>query len=163
MNVTSTAILVTWDEVDPEDQNGEIVMYEIKYVPLETCSRSLATKTVAITDTSMLATTLTDLEEYVEYNISVRAYTSVGAGPYSDPVIEKTLEDGEVPQWLSTSTKLLIFALYIQSLMPLRLKFHGRKSMQLMRMESSLSMRFSMSLSRHLEARYPLILPTLHI
>ena len=94
MDVTSTTILVTWDEVDPEDQNGEIVMYDVRYVPLETCSGSLATKTVNIMDTSMLTTTLTDLEEYVEYNISVRARTMVGPGPYSDPVIERTAEDG---------------------------------------------------------------------
>ena len=40
-------------------------------------------------------TNLTGLEEYVEYNITVRAYTSVGPGPYSDPPItERTMEDG---------------------------------------------------------------------
>ena len=94
MDVTSRMILVTWDEVDVENQNGEIVKYEVQYVPLETCSGSLVTRTVNIMDTSMLTTTLTGLKEYVEYNISVRAYTRVGAGPYSDPVIERTAEDG---------------------------------------------------------------------
>ena len=38
---------------------------------------------------------LTELEEYVEYNISVRAYTSVGPGPYSEEVTERTDEDGK--------------------------------------------------------------------
>ena len=36
---------------------------------------------------------LTGLEENVEYSIRVRAYTSVGAGPYSDLVNVTTNED----------------------------------------------------------------------
>ncbi len=34
------------------------------------------------------------LEEYVQYNVSVRAYTSIGPGPFSSPVTERTLETG---------------------------------------------------------------------
>ena len=37
---------------------------------------------------------LTGLEEDVVYSILVRAYTSVGAGPYSGAVMERTQEDG---------------------------------------------------------------------
>ena len=37
---------------------------------------------------------LTGLQEYVDYSIRVRAYTSVGPGPYSDDVIQRTEEDG---------------------------------------------------------------------
>ena len=33
---------------------------------------------------------------YTEYNISVRAYTSVGPGPYSVGVVERTDTDGEL-------------------------------------------------------------------
>ncbi len=39
---------------------------------------------------------LRGLEEYVQYNISVRARTSIGPGPYSTPIMERTLEDGRV-------------------------------------------------------------------
>ena len=39
--------------------------------------------------------TLTGLQEFTEYNISVRAYTSVGPGPYSEEVTNRTFEDGE--------------------------------------------------------------------
>ena len=35
-----------------------------------------------------------NLEEFVDYSISVHAYTSAGAGPYSDGVIERTNTDG---------------------------------------------------------------------
>ena len=38
---------------------------------------------------------LTGLEEYVEYNISVRAYTRAGSGPHSDPVTKMTDMDSK--------------------------------------------------------------------
>ena len=69
-------------------------MYEIQFVPLETFGGQITSDTVNTSDGSVLMMVLTSLEEYVEYNISVRAYTSVGPGPYSDPVTERTLEDG---------------------------------------------------------------------
>ena len=95
VNITATAVSfteieVTWEEVPAINRNGEITMYEVMYDPLQTFD-VLVVDTVNI---SMLSTVLTDLEEYVEYNISVRAYTSTGPGPYSDPVTVRTLEDG---------------------------------------------------------------------
>ena len=42
-----------------------------------------------------LTAVLTGLQEFVDYNISVRAYTSVGEGPYSTEVTEMTAEDGK--------------------------------------------------------------------
>ena len=80
-----------WDEVIPIDQNGVITIYEVMYTPLEDFDGTIMTRTTNVTDLSVL---LTDLEEYVNYTISVRAYTSVGAGTYSDPVIALTNEDG---------------------------------------------------------------------
>ena len=42
----------------------------------------------------VLGTQLTGLEEFVEYNITVRAYTDAGNGPLNAGVIMKTLEAG---------------------------------------------------------------------
>ena len=95
MAVSSTEILVMWEEVPEADRNGVIEVYEVLYVPLETCDGLTMPGTVNITNISTLFTTLTGLQEYVEYNISVRAYTSVGPGPYSDGVVERTEEDGK--------------------------------------------------------------------
>ena len=77
-----------WVEVPPAERNGVITVYEIRYMPLETCDRT--TMSVNLTNITMTSITLTGLEEYVEYNISVRAYTNVGPGPYSDDVMERT-------------------------------------------------------------------------
>ena len=92
MAVSSTEIEVSWEEVPAIDENGIILLYEIQFVPLET--DALVTETVN-TSGPVLTTNLTGLQEYVEYSISVRAYTSVGPGPYSDPLTRRTLEDGE--------------------------------------------------------------------
>ena len=81
-----------WDEVVPIDQNGVITMYEVMYTPLEDFDGSIMTRTTNGTELSLL---LMDLEEYVNYTISVRAYTTVGAGPNSDPVIVLTNEEGK--------------------------------------------------------------------
>ena len=94
-NISSTEIMVSWEEVPAINQNGEITTYEIQYVPLETFEGQISTNTVNTSNGSVLMMVLTGLEEYVEYNISVRAYTSAGPGPYSDPVTERTSEDGK--------------------------------------------------------------------
>ena len=73
------------------DQNGVITMYEVLYQPQETFNDEIEEMTVNVTE---LTANLTDLEEYVNYTISVRAYTSVGEGPYSEGIIELTDEDG---------------------------------------------------------------------
>ena len=89
---SSTTIAVMWDGVVRIDQNGVITMYEVMYTPLEIFDGAIMTRTTNVTDLSVL---LMDLEEYVNYTISVRAFTNAGAGPYSDPVTVLTNEDGE--------------------------------------------------------------------
>ena len=87
---SSTTIRVLWEEVPAIDRNGVITMYEVQYEPLETFGGQISISTV---NTSMLSINLTDLQEFVDYTISVRAYTSAGPGPYSDPVTEMTDTD----------------------------------------------------------------------
>ena len=88
--LSSTEIQVLWEEVPAINRSGLIITYEVQYVPLQTFNGQISTN---FTSTSQLNTTLTGLQEYVEYSISVRAYTSVGPGPYSDGVVNRTLED----------------------------------------------------------------------
>ena len=91
---SSTTIEVTWDIVPPLDQNGIITVYEVMYQPLETFNGNICTQTIVVSGTEM-SVFLIELQEFVNYTISVRAYTSVGAGPYSDEVTVLTLEDGK--------------------------------------------------------------------
>ena len=88
---SSTTIAVMWHGVRPIDQNGVINMYEVMYTPNEDFGGAIGTRTTNVTELSVL---LMDLEENVNYSISVLAYTSVGPGPKSVPVIILTNEDG---------------------------------------------------------------------
>ena len=73
------------------DQNGIILLYEVQYEPLMTFGGKLMTMAVNTSNTSIV---LGGLQEYVEYNISVRAYTSVGPGPFSPGMNNWTAENG---------------------------------------------------------------------
>ena len=91
--LSSTEIMVTWEEVAMIDQNGIITDYEVEFEPFD-FPADIFTDTIT---TMNLSIVIADLEEFVNYNISVRAYTSVGPGPYSDPVTVRTFEDGNIP------------------------------------------------------------------
>ena len=88
----STSIVVNWTLVPDINRNGPITMYEIEYVPLEMFDGQVQKATVNVSD--VLSVRLTNLQEYVNYTVSVRAYTVVGDGPYSSSVAARTLEDG---------------------------------------------------------------------
>ena len=94
MAESSTTIIVMWEEVPPIDQNGIITIYEVMYTPLETFGGTVEGDTVNVSGLN-LSVDLTGLEEYVNYTISVRTSTSVGAGPYSVAVTVLTLEDSK--------------------------------------------------------------------
>ena len=83
---------MTWDEIPGLDRNGIITDYEVQIQPLD----FPADLSVNLLTTTNLSILVTDLDEYISYSIEVRAYTSVGPGPYSDPVTERTFEDGNV-------------------------------------------------------------------
>ena len=82
---------MTWQEVPEIDRNGIILTYEVLYEPQNTFSGLLMSMTRNLTEFSLL---LTGLQEFNNYSVSVRAYTSAGPGPYSDVVLAMTPEDG---------------------------------------------------------------------
>jgi len=92
--LSSTSVNVSWDIVPPIEQNGPIVIYEVMYTPLTTFEGQIGTVNMNSTQFSMV---LTELEQDVEYNISVQAYTVIGPGPFSSPgSIVRTFEDGKI-------------------------------------------------------------------
>ena len=90
---SSTKVLVSWEEVPDVDKNGIIVEYEVLYEPQETFDGQIVSSSVNSTE---LSTYLTGLQEFVYYNISVRALTSIGPGPYSEERLAMTLEDSNL-------------------------------------------------------------------
>ena len=92
MALSSTEAEVSWTEVTAIDRNGIITVYEVDYQPLTMFEGS---EDVTVVNTTNRTIVLQDLHESVLYNISVRAFTSIGPGPFSVSVPEQTIEDGK--------------------------------------------------------------------
>ena len=90
--LSSTSINVTWEDIPPIRRNGIITAYEVLYEPLETFGGFIGSERVNTTHHYFV---LVGLQEYVDYNISVRAYTRVGPGPYSQAITNQTFQDCE--------------------------------------------------------------------
>ena len=94
--LSSTEIQVTWEPLPAIARNGIITTYEVQHEPLITFGVQLESMLVNSSGGLELSLILTGLEEFVEYNITVRAYTSAGAGPFSETVTNVTFEDGKI-------------------------------------------------------------------
>ena len=81
-NSSSTSILVKWDEVPADQRNGIITGYTITYH-----SQTENDNGNVVAGRYDLEKNLTNLKEYVNYNITVFAFTAIGDGPVSNPVI----------------------------------------------------------------------------
>ena len=71
-----------WDGVPADQQNGFITGYTITYH-----SQTENDNGIVVAGHRDLKKQLTNLKEYVNYNITVFASTVIGDGPASDPVI----------------------------------------------------------------------------
>ena len=90
---SSTTIEVQWDPVPISERNGDIIDYEIELN--QTTFPDLPLYGPRYTNGTQLSLVLTGLEEFVEYTVRVRAYTSAGFGPFSPPVSNETFPDSE--------------------------------------------------------------------
>ncbi len=98
MAVSSTVISVMWQEVAAIDRNGNITRYEVMYIgEFDVMNQS------NFTDGNTQVLNITGLDEFADYTISVRAYTSVGPGPYSPIALVTTDKDSKFENglWLN--------------------------------------------------------------
>lgn len=89
-NASSTSIFVQWGSVPAADQNGIILGYTVTYTALN--NGSPQTKVVVPPANEA---TLTGLNEFTNYSITVFASTSKGGGNKSEPIIVITDEDSK--------------------------------------------------------------------
>ena len=89
-NTSSTSILVMWDEVPADQQNGIITGYTITYQ-----SQTENDNGTVLVNGSVRQTELTNLKEYVNYNIRMFASTVKGDGPATVPIIVGTDQDSK--------------------------------------------------------------------
>ena len=100
-NTSSTSISVSWEEVQSDLQNGIITGYNITYE-----SQTENDKGVLLTGPNDRQANLTGLKKFVNYNISVIAFTVKGDGPPT-VIVVRTDQDSK----LNYSLKKKIFVL----------------------------------------------------
>ena len=83
--ISSTSILVMWDEVPADQRNGIITGYTISYQ-----SQTENDNGNVQVNASVRQTELTNLKEYVNYNITVFASTVKGDGTATAPIVVET-------------------------------------------------------------------------
>ena len=82
------SINVSWTVLNCQNRHGNIIVYEVHYTSSDNVNQTLNTSSG--NDTSLL---VEGLKEFTNYTIEVRAYTSVGPGPYSSSMNIRTLPD----------------------------------------------------------------------
>uniref|UniRef100_A0A667XEB3 protein-tyrosine-phosphatase n=1 Tax=Myripristis murdjan TaxID=586833 RepID=A0A667XEB3_9TELE len=94
---SSTTLLVSWRPPPVESQNGALAGYRVRYQVVGGPSdagggdgESVEEPTVPATEEQVL---LQRLEKWTQYQITVAAFTEVGPGPESEPLICRTDED----------------------------------------------------------------------
>ena len=87
-STSSTSVLVQWNNVAAAGQNGVILGYTVTYKALPDGSPQI--KVVSAPTTQV---TLTGLNEYTNYSITVFASTIKGNGNMSEPIVVITDEE----------------------------------------------------------------------
>mgnify|MGYP001799732742 CR=1 FL=1 len=95
LNVSSTAISVTWKNVDGKERNGKIKGFKIYYKAVGEFAVNRTVMVKEIDGENSAETVLTGLEKFIKYNISVLAFTTKGDGPNSTEVTVTTDQDGK--------------------------------------------------------------------
>ena len=85
--VNKTTFNISWEPLPREKSYGKVTLYEVKAIFLE--KGNLGKRSVINSpsvNTSATFVVLSDLELCSKYNVSVRAYTAAGPGPYGEPM-----------------------------------------------------------------------------
>ncbi|XP_075224407.1 tyrosine-protein phosphatase Lar isoform X3 [Lycorma delicatula] len=83
--LSSSTMVIQWEE--PETPNGQVTGYKVYYT--ENPQLPMASWDSQMVDNNQL-TTISELTPHTIYTIRVQAFTSVGPGPLSEPVLVKT-------------------------------------------------------------------------
>lgn len=89
-NLTSAhKVEVTWTTVPSGKHNGIVLGYHIRVRPLTTANAEPEDSSEKIFSVLIprVRTVLTGLESFTVYSVQIAAFTAIGDGPYSQPVI----------------------------------------------------------------------------
>ena len=90
-------LTVTWEE--PSSTNGEIINYNI----------SVNVRAMVIESSGMgTEFVVTGLEPFTDYSVRVQACTSEGCGPFSNEIMNATLQEGEICIYNTAMLRVMI-------------------------------------------------------
>jgi len=91
MKVNQTTFNISWASITREKSYSKVIVYEVKrdFKGLRTRRSTVSSRSVNSTGT-LTFVVLHGLQKCAQYNVSVRAYTVAGPGPYSPSIILET-------------------------------------------------------------------------
>ncbi len=84
-------IRVQWTPLEDTAVSG----YEISYAPSTADCPKIESGNLIVAGRTVSEAVLVGLQEFTEYNITVRSRNSIGAGPPSNVIMARTLADSE--------------------------------------------------------------------
>ena len=90
-SVNPASLMISWQPPPPIDHNGLITSYVIQY------NRSGSSLKTMEGNSGI---TISELVAFVDYSVIVAAVNSAGTGTFSDPVVERSGQDGELDVYL---------------------------------------------------------------
>lgn len=94
--ISSTSVRVNWNMLEESERNGNITHFEIILTPSLLAVASFPIPTISVnTLWKSREADIIGLEEFTEYDVTIRAFTVVGPGPFSPASLVVTLEDGK--------------------------------------------------------------------
>ena len=91
--ITSKIIAASWQLPSADSRNGIIIGFKLFYRKRGSSGKAT---TLTINNGTALSKDVTGLDIYTEYEFEVLAFTSVGGGPKSSPlVVVRTMKDGK--------------------------------------------------------------------
>ncbi|KAI5745326.1 hypothetical protein M8J76_010108 [Diaphorina citri] len=91
-NVSFQSIAVHWKPPPASSWNGDLVGYQIIYRDISNTDTGSQTRVKTIQSKHKTDYVLTKLKYYTKYEVTVRAFNQIGAGPTSSPQFVNTLE-----------------------------------------------------------------------
>lgn len=95
VGLSETSVRLSWDLPAKKLRNGEIIMYQITYNKL---AEPINVEDLNITETFV---EISGLEMNTDYVFQIKAFTSRGAGPWSNKLHFRTFGQSEFPLDLS--------------------------------------------------------------
>ena len=87
-SVDPASLMVSWQPPPPIDHNGPITGYMIQYTRVGSSNPMTMEGNSGITISGLVA--------FVNYSVTVAAVNSAGTGTFSDPVVERSGQDGQL-------------------------------------------------------------------